>query len=95
MAYDYTDSESFPFSFVALADYLPSGYSSLNTYVEAIKEMVRPNYSGNTVLSPHIVLYYADISVECVCTSINVQYADYYGNNSFVKADISCEFTKI
>lgn len=95
IAYEHTDAESFPFNFVALADYLPVGYTSLNAYIEALKEMVRPSYSGNTVLSPHVILYYADIVIECVCTNINVQYADYYGTNSFVKADISCEFTKI
>ena len=94
VAFEHTDAETFPFSFVALADYLPSGYGSLKSYLDDLKEMVKPNYSGSTVKSPSVVLYFADYAVTCVCTSISISYDEIYNNNSLVKATVSCEFTK-
>lgn len=97
IAFEHTDAESFPFSFVALSDYLPGAYkgSGLNAYLEDIKEMVKPNYSGQTVYSPTVLLSFAGYSVLCVCTSINISFDEIYNNNSFVKANITCEFTRI
>ena len=95
VAFNYTGEETFPFSFVALAEYLPSGFSSLKSYVEAIKEIVKPGYSDNLVLAPYVILTFADISVKCICESVSVSYDQIYNTNSFAKADIQCSFTKI
>lgn len=95
VAFNSTGEETFPFSFVALADYLPNGYSTLRSYIDTIKEIVKPGYSDNLVKSPYVILTFADISVKCVCDSININYDPLYNTNSFVKADIQCSFTKI
>lgn len=99
IAFNNTDAESFPFSFVALSDYLPSGYTSLKSYLEALKEMVKPGYqktaTSNLVKAPTVWLFFADYAIHCVCKSISITYDEIYNNNSFVKANISCEFTKI
>lgn len=99
IAFNATDAESFPFSFVALADYLPDGYTSLKSYLEALKEMVKPAYTktatSNIVKAPTVWLFFADYSVHCVCKSISIAYDEIYKGNSFYKANVSCEFTKI
>lgn len=95
IAFTATGEETFPFSFVALSDYLPDGFSSLRAYVDAIKEMVKPSYSDSIVKSPYILLTFADISVKCICESIDISFDPIYNKNSFVKADIRCSFTKI
>lgn len=108
VAFNYTGEETFPFSFTALADYIPKGFSSLRDYVEAIKSIVKPTYSDSIVLPPYLVLSFADISVKCICESIDISYDpiyyyNYNGNNAgafdnkgtFAKADIRCQFTKI
>ena len=95
IAFEHTDAESFPFSFVALADYLPTGYNTLESYIEAIKEMVKPYYDGQIVKSPSVQLVIANYAILCVCTSVNITYDELYNNQSFVKANISCEFTRL
>lgn len=99
VAFNYTGEETFPFSFVALADYLPTGFNTLRSYIDAIKEMVKPSYSDSIVKSPYVLLNFADISVKCICESISINYDNIYNsdnkNGSFAKANIQCQFTKI
>ena len=95
VAFNSTGEETFPFSFVALADYLPSEFSSLREYIDAVKEIVKPGYSDSLVKSPYVILTFADISVKCVCESVSISYDTLYNVNSFVKADIQCSFIKI
>lgn len=95
MAYSYTDGEDIPLEFDALADYLPSPYTSLKQYVEAILDILRPRKSNNVVFEPTVIVEFADMSFKGVCTSINVSYDNLYNYKSFVHARISCQFTKL
>ena len=95
-AFASTKEEQIPLSFIALADYLPSGYTSLKQYINDIKKMCIPVYSGNMVLSPWVVIQFSDLSFTAVCDSIGVEYdTSIYGNKQMAKATINCNFTVI
>lgn len=95
MAYSYTDAEEIPFEFDALADYLPEGFSSLKSYVDAIISILKPRKSNNVIYEPTVRVTFADMSFEGVCTSVGISYDNVYGNKSFVHAKINCQFTRL
>lgn len=93
VAYSHTGETTIPIQFTALAEYLPGGFNTLRSYIEGLKDMVRPKYSGDIVKSPTVLVQFADVVFEGVCNSMNVAYSQVYGNKSFIKADIDCSFT--
>lgn len=93
VAFSSTGNSTIPLTFDVLAEYLPSGISSLRQYVEGLKQMVRPKYSGDIVKSPWVLVKFADVSFEGVCDSLGIDYHNVYGNKSFIKATVTCQFT--
>lgn len=92
-AFSNTGEQKVPMSFVVLSDYLPDGYSSVRAFIKDLKLMCKPKYSGSIVKSPSVQITFGDITFYGVCESISVEYANVYGNNSMVKATVSCDFT--
>ena len=98
VAYSYTDAEEIPFEFDALADYLPTGFSTLKQYVDAIINILKPSISGseqNIINEPTVIVEFADMRFEGICTSVNVSYDNVYNYKSFVHASISCQFIRL
>mgnify|MGYP001851787487 CR=1 FL=1 len=93
VAFSSSQPSTIPISFIALADYLPTGYPTLKSYINDIKLLCKPRYAGDFVQSPSVKITYSDIVFYGVCDSIDIQYDSIYGNNSLVKANISCSFT--
>lgn len=93
IAFGSSEPSQVSFSFTALQEYLPSGYSSLETYLDTIKLMTKPRYSGDLVLAPSVKLTFGSLVYTGVCDSISIDYANVYGNNAMVKADVACQFT--
>lgn len=93
IAFSNSEPSAVNFSFVALSDYLPSGYTSLKEYIDDIKKMTKPKYSGNIVLSPSVKITFSNLTYTGVCDSVNVDYHNVFNNKSLVKADITCAFT--
>lgn len=105
IAFSNTDPQDVSLSFTAVSDFLPSGYTSLRQYVNAVKSMCKPRYSGNIVLAPSVVVRYSDITFYGICNSVSVEYEDVYAgkytdfekntadNISLVVARFNCSFT--
>ena len=94
IAFSNTNPQQVPISFTALADYLPTGFTSFKQYISAIKKMVQPIYKGDTVISPWVRIKFSNMEYEAVCDSIDISYANLFGDNSLVSATITCQFTK-
>lgn len=93
VAFSNTNPTSIPFSFICLSDYLPKGYSTLKSYIDAIKTMVYPKYNSTMVDSPWVIVTFADQSFTGICESINIEYdTSIFGNHELVKATVSCQF---
>lgn len=92
-AFSNAQPTTVPVTFFALADYLPSGYTSLRSYLNDLKLMCKPRYSGNIVYSPSVRVTFSDISFYAVCDSLTIDYDQVYNNRSLVKANVSCQFT--
>lgn len=95
MAYSHTDSETIPFSFDVLSEYLPSGINSFNDYVDKIMSILKPTYAGSVVKEPRVTFEIADLKFSCVCTSANINYDMLFQSNSFVHATIDVQLTRI
>lgn len=96
VAYSYTDAEEIPFEFDALSDYLPSDFHSLNEYVEAILDILRPSHNADGVIfEPTVIVEFADMYFKGICNSVSINYDNVYDYKSFVHARISCQFTKL
>lgn len=93
IAFSNSQPTEISISFKALSDYLPTGYSSFKQYIEAIRSMVKPQYSGNYVKSPEVHVQLSSVDFYGVCKSVNISYTNLYGDKTFVVADISCSFT--
>lgn len=95
IAFSNTQPQEFSIQFTALADYLPTGYSTLRQYIEDIKTMCKPRYQNqnNLVLAPSVLVSYSDISFYGVCDSVSVEYEPVYNVNSMVVAKVNCSFT--
>ena len=93
IAFSNTNAKKVPFTFIALADYLPEGFTSLKQYLNTIQTMCRPKYEGQTVLSPSVLLTFVNLKYEAVCDDIQIGYSTVYGNKQFVMATLSCTFT--
>lgn len=93
VAFSNSQPSTITLNFVALSDYLPSKYRALEDYIEAVKMMTKPKYTGNIVKSPSVQLKFSSLTFTGVCDSISISYATVYNNNSLVKADIDCQFT--
>ena len=95
MAYSFTDAEEIPLEFDALADYLPTGYTSLKQYVDAVFNLLKPGVANNVIYEPTVIVEFADMSFKGVCTSVSVSYDNLYNYKSFAHAKINCSFTKL
>lgn len=94
VAFSNTTTPQVNLSFIALSDYLPTGYNSFQDYLETIKQMVKPKTSGSYVKSPEVYVEVANLKFYGVCDSISIDYDQTYGDNTYIKANISCQFTK-
>lgn len=92
-AFANTQSHQISVDFIALSDYLPTGYSSLKEYIDALKTMVKPKNDGQYVKGPEISFTLADLKVYGICDSISISYDNLYGSNTFLKAEIQCQIT--
>lgn len=94
LAFANSGASTVNISFVALSDHLPKGYSTLSDYLNAIKQMTRPKYSGTHVIGPEVTVSLANITFSGVCDSISIDYQNLYGDNSYSMATITCQFTR-
>lgn len=94
VAFSNTSTPQISLSFIALSDYLPTGYNSFQDYLETIKQMTKPKTSGNYVKAPEVYVEVANLKFYGVCDSINIEYNQTYGDNTYIMANISCQFTK-
>lgn len=93
VAFSNTGEQQISLDFVALSDYLPSGYT-FDSYLEAIRKIVKPKIkSDNYVEGPEVYVSLANLKFSGVCNSINISYDNLYGNETYQKADVSCQFT--
>lgn len=100
MSYAFTDSETIPFSFDCLSEYLPEGYTSLTTYIDDIMDILKPSTTNNVVKQPRVKLTIADLQLDCVCTSVSVDYDMLFNgstneNSSFAHAVVTLQLTRI
>ena len=93
VAFSNSGESNISLSFVALQDYLPTGYNTFEEYINAIRKLTRPKYSGSYILSPDVYVKLANIEFYGVCDSVNIEYSNLYGNDTFVRADVTCQFT--
>ena len=94
MAFGHSNNSTVSIAFVALSDYLPQGYTTFESYIDAIRSLTKPKYSEDYVKGPEVKVYLASIYFEGVCDSISIDYQNIYGNQTFTVANISCQFTK-
>lgn len=94
IAFGHSSNTTINISFVALADYLPQGYTTLESYLDAIRSLTKPQYTEDFVKGPEVRVHLANLYFEGVCDSVNIEYQNVYGNGTYSIANISCQFTK-
>lgn len=93
-AFANTQPQTVSISFIASSDYLPKQYGTMKDYINTIKQMVKPEYSGNLVLPPEVYVHVSDIEFTGVCDSISVEYKNIFTSTGrMVMATINCGFT--
>ena len=108
VSYISTGSRSVSFT-IALSDqYMPVNASTgrqytLHEYIDALKSLEYPNYKGNDIIVPQVILKLANIKLKGICTSVGVSWggpvssAIYSGSSSgtFTRADVSLQFREV
>lgn len=94
IAFSNSTSQQINLTFAIVADYLPAEYKTLESYIEAIRKMVKPKTESNSyVKGPEVYVSLGNVVFHGVCDSVSVDYQNIYRNNSFVKAEVQCQFT--
>lgn len=94
LAFSHSNSSTISINFIALSDYLPQGYNTFADYLDAIRSMTKPQHTEDYVKGPEVRVHLANIYFEGVCDSINIDYRNVYGNDTFTIATIACQFTR-
>lgn len=94
VAFGNTQPSQVNLSFIALADYLPQGETSLDSYIKSIRSMLQPSYPDSShVSAPTVYVHLGNVRFSGVCDSVNINYYNLFNRQTYVKADISCSFT--
>lgn len=108
ITYMNTNARTVSFNFSIADDYMPDGFN-LHSYVNALKSLEYPNYSGSNIISPQCILHLANITLKGIVTSVNVNwggpvapvnYSAYNtnkepGKGTFTRAEISLQFKEV
>ena len=96
VTYSYTGARTVSVSFFVSNDYCPTGYSSITSYINAIKALEYPSYNGNITVSPSCSLHIPGIDIDGVCTSVSVEYkTDRYTRDGKSSASVSLSFIEV
>lgn len=81
-------------SFEVDQSYLPSPYTTVHSYVYALKNMIYPSYGNGVVHSPEFNFRLVNIAVRGIVTSMNVTWGSTVRNGSIDTAKISLSITE-
>ena len=99
VTYSSTGARQVSIDFFVPIDYLPSNTSYENTeeYLNALRALMYPKYSGNVVKSPSCTLYLTNITIDGVCTQCNISYKtdQRYGNDGALGAEVSLTIMEV
>lgn len=93
VAFSNTNAQQISLDFVVLSDYLPTGYT-FGSYLNALRKMVKPKIKSDSYIEgPEVYVSVANLKFSGVCDSVSINYDNLYKDNSYQKADVSCQFT--
>ena len=98
ITYSSTGARTVSIDFFVPIDYLPPNTDFNNTeeYLNALRALCYPEYSGTTVIPPNCILHLTNITLDGVCTQCNINYkTDKFGSDGALGADVSLSFTEV
>lgn len=96
ITYSSTGARQVSINISVTPDYLPSGYSSVEEYLRALKALEFPTYSNGSITAPNCYLKLPNLDLDGVCTSVNIEYkTDRITTNKSMAADVSLQFLEV
>ena len=96
ISYSYTGARQVSISFTVTADYLPVGFKSVKSYVDAIKALEYPSYSSNIVTAPNASLHLLNLEINGVCSTVSIEYKmDRFTQDRGMSASVSLTFIEV